>query len=217
MSTAPAAPTRSEEIRDAALTLFSERGYHGTSMKDIAAVLGIRAPSLYNHLASKQELLVEVTAATMRTLLADHAAALATSDDVAEQLRAATETHVRYHARHPREVRIGNRDISALEPKAQRKVLRLRREYADAWRALLERGVAEGRFALAEPRLTAYAILEMGIGVTTWFKPDGPLSEAVVAYHYGDMALRLAGVAGGEGGVMAPPTPARRGRVKKSG
>lgn len=184
---------RSAEIREAALTLFAERGYHGTSMKDIAAVLGIRAPSLYNHVASKQEILREVMSGTMEALLAEHAAAVGSSEDVVERLRRAAEAHVRYHARHRREIRVGNREVRSLDDPARTRVVDLRRRYARSWEGIIEAGRAAGRFDVPAPRLATYAILQMGIGVSDWFREDGPLSEAVIAYHYGDMALRLVG------------------------
>jgi AcrR family transcriptional regulator len=55
-----AVTARRDDVREAALALFAERGYHGTSMKDSAARLGIRAPSLYNHVESKQQILLYV-------------------------------------------------------------------------------------------------------------------------------------------------------------
>jgi AcrR family transcriptional regulator len=189
----PSAGGRSDEIRDAALTLFAERGYHGTSMKDIGELLGMRAPSLYNHVDSKHEILAEVMLGTMRRLLADHVDAVATTGDVVEALRRSTEAHVRYHTRYPREVRIGNTELRSLEEPARTEVLDMRREYSRSWEGLIERGRDEGRFDCPSPRLAAYAILEMGIGVSLWFRPDGPMSESVVAYHYADMALRLVG------------------------
>ena len=63
--------SRRAEICDAALSVFAERGYHGTSMEEIARVVGMRASSLYNHVSSKQELLAGIMVATMRDLLAD--------------------------------------------------------------------------------------------------------------------------------------------------
>ena len=47
-------------VRDAATTLFAEKGYHGTALSEVAAHLRIRTPSLYNHMRSKQELLAEI-------------------------------------------------------------------------------------------------------------------------------------------------------------
>ena len=187
------ARSRRTDVRDAALGLFAERGYHGTSMKDIAEAVGMRAPSLYNHVGAKQELLVEIAERTLVDLQHLHEEAVASTRDVAEALRRAVEAHVRYHARHPREVRVANRDLPALEPANRERVIGMRRTYARSWQALLQRGADAGRFDVPDPRLASYALLEMGIGVATWFRPDGPLSEDAVAYHYGDMALRLAG------------------------
>ena len=193
--------TRRGDVRDAALTLFAERGYHGTSMKDIAEAVGMRAPSLYNHVGAKQDLLVEIVEATLVDLQAHHEAAVGSTRDVEQALRRAVEAHVRYHARHPREGRVGNRDLSALAPANRERVIGMRRRYARSWQRLLQRGADEGRFDLPDARLASYAILEMGIGVATWFRPDGPLSEDVVAHHYADMALRLSGA----GVVLARP------------
>ena len=187
------ARSRRTDVRDAALGLFAERGYHGTSMKDIAEAVGMRAPSLYNHVGAKQELLVEIAERTLVDLQRLHEEAVASTRDVAEALRRAVEAHVRYHAHHPREVRVANRDLPALEPANRERVIGMRRTYARSWQALLQRGADAGRFDVPDPRLASYALLEMGIGVATWFRPDGPLSEDAVAYHYGDMALRLAG------------------------
>jgi AcrR family transcriptional regulator len=195
---------RGRDILDASLTLFAERGYLGTSMKDIAALLGIRAPSLYNHLDSKQDLLREIMVSTMETLIAEHEAAVATTDDVAEQLRRAMEAHVRYHARHRRDVRIGNAEVWHLEEPWRTRVLELRHRYTKLWQGVIERGVELGRFDAPSPQLATYAMLQMGIGVSAWFREDGPLSEAQIAYYYGDMALRVVSVVSADVPAVLP-------------
>ncbi|HET9626651.1 MAG TPA: TetR/AcrR family transcriptional regulator [Kofleriaceae bacterium] len=204
---APARSARSIAVRDAALTLFADRGYHATSMKDIAAALQLQAPSLYNHVSAKQDLLHDIMAQTMNELLKTVRSALASSDDLVEQLRRASEAHVRYHARHPREVRVGNHEIAALEEPHRREIVELRRTYSDLFVALIARGVAAGVFETRSPLLAAYAILQMGIGVSMWFHPDGALSEDDVVFQYGDIAL---GVAGG-------PRPRRSRRAGRAG
>lgn len=193
MSAEPVVVRQADRIRDTALTLFAQRGYRGTSMKDIAQALGVSAPSLYNHMQAKHDLLAEVMLGTMTTLVDDHRAAVLGACAPPEQLRLATEAHVRYHARHPREVAIGNREIPSLEQPARDEVLELRRRYAHVWERLIRSGVDSGDFDSPSPRLATYAILEMGIGVSMWFRPDGAMSEDEVARHYGDIALRIAG------------------------
>ncbi|MBM9468340.1 TetR/AcrR family transcriptional regulator [Nakamurella leprariae] len=200
-------PGRFQDVVEAALTLFAERGYLGTSMKDIAGLLGLRAPSLYNHVDSKQELLREIMVRTMNELLNSHRAVIATSADVVEQLRRAMETHVIYHANNPRDVRIGNAEIQNLEEPVHGEILRMRDEYSASWQSIIERGVREGRFDSPSPRLSSFAMLEMGIGVSMWFRPGGPLTVAQLGYYYGDMALRLVNAApaavGRAGAAMA--------------
>lgn len=195
---------RGDEIRAVAIRLFAERGYHGTSMKDLAEAMNIRAPSLYNHLSSKQELLREVIVQSLDRLMASHLAAIESTDDVAEQLHRATEAHVLFHAWYPDEVHIGNREIPSLEEPGRSQVLQRRRDYAHRWVGMIERGNAEGRFDARSPKLATYAILEMGIGVSNWFKPEGEMSASTIAWHFGDMALRIVGAKSS----LAPEPPA---------
>ena len=194
---AKAVPTartaRSLDVREAALTLFAERGYHGTSMKDIAAALQLQAPSLYNHVTAKQEILRDVMSETMTSLIKIVRSSLTSTTDTVQQLRRAAEAHVRFHARHPREVRVGNYEIPALEEPHRSIVTGLRDEYSRTFVALIQRGVDEGVFETRSPMLSAYAILQMGIGVSMWYRPGGSLSEDDIVFQYGDMALEVCG------------------------
>jgi AcrR family transcriptional regulator len=180
-------------IRAAALSLFAERGYRATGMADIGAALGIRGPSLYRHVESKQALLREIMLATMRALIAEQAAALESSGDVVVQVRRMVEAHVRFHAGHREEAFVGNREIDNLEPGARAEVLALRARYEHTLRETIERGRDLGRFRIAEPRLASFAILDMGIGVAVWFRADGPYGVNQVAYAHADLAIRMLG------------------------
>ncbi|MET7515950.1 TetR/AcrR family transcriptional regulator [Streptomyces sp. NPDC005480] len=181
-------------IRGAALTLFAAQGYRSTTMTDIGAAIGIRGPSLYKHVASKQELLAEIMTGTMEQLIADNAAAVAGADDVREQLRRSVEAHIRYHARHRLEAFVGNREIGSLEQPDQDRVLAGRSDYERRFRELIERGVAEGAFRVQSARIASYSILDMGIGVASWFREGGEFTVDQLAYQYGDIALRIVGV-----------------------
>ncbi|MFI1380567.1 TetR/AcrR family transcriptional regulator [Embleya sp. NPDC020886] len=184
---------RSEAIRAAALDLFTERGYEATTMADIGSAVGVRGPSLYKHVSSKQGLLVQIIRSTMEDLLAAHRAAVATTDDWAERLRRATETHVRYHARHRREAFVGTRELRSLVEPHRAEVLAQRAEYEACFRDLITAGVDAGRFRVASVRLASYAILDLGMGVAVWFREDGEITEEAVAWEYGEIALRIVG------------------------
>ena len=72
---------RGDEIRTAALELFTRLGYGSTTMADIGASVGIRGPSLYKHVASKHDLLAEIMTSTMDDLLAGFRGAVGTTTD----------------------------------------------------------------------------------------------------------------------------------------
>ena len=186
--------SRADDIRAAALELFTRLGYEATTMADIGRAVGIRGPSLYKHVASKQDLLAQIMIGTMEDLLAAHRAAVASSDGPVSLLRRATEAHVRYHARHRLEAFVGNREIRSLVEPHRSRVLALRAEYEAGFRAIVEAGFKEGCFKVASPRLVSYAVLDLGLGVAAWYREDGELSEDTIVWQYGDFALRLAGV-----------------------
>jgi AcrR family transcriptional regulator len=186
-------PTREEQIRAAALELFARHGYEATTMADIGAAVGMRGPSLYKHVESKQDILVQLMTGTMRELLALHRSAVATTEDPAERLRRATEAHVRYHARHRLEAFVGNREIRSLAEPNRGRVLSLRAEYEKCFRDLVHAGVTAGRFRVMSARLASYAILDLGMGVAVWFREDGELTEDIVTWQYGELALRIVG------------------------
>ncbi|MFI5798661.1 TetR/AcrR family transcriptional regulator [Streptomyces sp. NPDC051677] len=193
MSRPPA--SRRDDIRAAALELFTRRGYEATTMADIGAGVGIRGPSLYKHVTSKQDLLVEIMISTMRDLISGHHAAIATTTDPTERLRRAAEAHVRYHARHRLEAFVGTREIRSLCEPHRTEVLALRSEYEQCFRKLVNDGIAAGRFRVASARMASYAILDLGMGVVVWYRDDGELTEDALVWQYAEFALRIVGAA----------------------
>src|SRR5438128_12691346 len=89
------AADRGEEVYSAALRLFREKGYHATSMQDIAAAVGLYKGSLYHYIGGKEELLVRVFERSMGVLLAD-VERIASDRSLAPslQLRRVVEAHV---------------------------------------------------------------------------------------------------------------------------
>ncbi|MCW2903469.1 MAG: regulatory protein TetR [Streptosporangiaceae bacterium] len=181
-------------VREAALALFAERGYHGTALSQIAGALGIRTPSLYNHMRAKQDLLRDIVSDTTEQVWAEYVASVDGVDDVVERLRRAVKTYALRHATHRREALIVNRDIDSLEEPVLAAVLDLRRRHERAIRGLIEEGVETGRFAVAVPALASFGILEMCVSIARWFRDEGPFSAAEVAEEYSDYALRIVGL-----------------------
>jgi AcrR family transcriptional regulator len=186
-------PVTRAAVRESALHLFAGRGYQLTTMVDIGAALGIRGPSLYKHVASKQELLAEIMTETMTTLIARQQAAVNAGGPPAVQLRRAIEAHVRYHATHREHALVGNREIESLEEPTRTQVVDLRSTYEHGLRAIIEQGCAAGAFSTANPRLVSFAILDMGMGLANWYRADGEYDVDTIAYVYANLAAQMVG------------------------
>jgi AcrR family transcriptional regulator len=186
-------PVTRAAVRESALHLFAERGYQLTTMVDIGAALGIRGPSLYKHVASKQELLAEIMTETMTTLIARQRAAVEAGGPPGVQFRRAVEAHVRYHATHREHALVGNREIESLEEPTRAQIVDLRSTYEHGLRAIIEEGCAIGAFSTMHPRLVSYAILDMGMGLASWYRADGEYDVDTVAYAYANLAAQMLG------------------------
>ena len=180
-------------VLDAACLLFAERGYRGTSMRDIAETLGVRAPSLYNHVTSKQEILLAIMDKAMDRALFAQDEALDGVREVSEQLRRATESLVLDFLRFPAEVTVCNTEVRSLEPANRLAIVAKRDQYAARVRQIIERGCRDGRFRTPAPEIAAFAVLEMGNSAKSWFRPSGRYPDTFVAGAYGEFALRMVG------------------------
>ena len=191
----------SDAVRTAAAELFARQGYRGTSMKDIGGALAVSAPNLYNHVPNKQDLLVVIMDNAMDRAHAALDDALSGIDDVADQLRRATETSVLDFLGHAAEITVCNTEIRSLEEPGRSRIIGKRDAYAARIRAIVDRGCAEGRFRTAHPRPATFAILELPANATAWFNERGQLTAEEVARIYGDFALDI---------VRSTKKPARR-------
>jgi len=194
-----------DAIRDAAIELFFEHGYEATSLREVAAKVGIRVGSLYNHISGKDELLASIMIGIMDDLLAAQRAVVRRhKDDPLECLRACIDTHIRFHADRAHEVFIGNSELRSLPPKYRRRVVTKRDQYEKIIRGVIETLDAEGLAEVLEPRLHTYAIVAIGTHVSSWYKPRGPMSLDDIVRTYTDIIFRQLGVRTDRAPLAAP-------------
>ena len=186
-------PLTSHTVLDGALTLFAERGYHGTALSEIAGALGVRTPSLYNHMRSKHELLAAIIDVTTAGVLDDFQVVRAEGGEPAEVLFRAARVYAYRHATHRREALVVNRDTSSLDEPVRSAMQARRREHEHALRAVIAEGVDRGVFHVDSPALASFAIRELCVSIARWFSEDGPLSADEVADQYAGFALRIVG------------------------
>lgn len=183
-------PKRRAQIAEAAMQLFDERGYHATGMEDIAAVVGMRASSLYNHYRSKQEVLADIAISSMEALLRFHATGYSPMKTSAEKLFASMKYHTIFHAEQARRARIVNSEIRALEEPTRSIVVQMRRDYVARWMAIVREGIESGVFVADDVKIVSWALIDMGIGVSQWYADGGRLTSEELGDMYGRIALR---------------------------
>ena len=178
-----------EEIRSVALDLFYKRGFQATTLRDIAAKVGIQVGSLYNHIASKGELLFEIMENIMLDLLEEQRQ-YAETPDVVERMRLLVYHHVKFHGERAEEVFVGNSELRSLNRPQRARIVGLRHEYEQMFQNELEDGIRQGKFLPVDVQVTAYGILAMTTWVSSWYSSRGRLSLEEIAEIYTSQVLR---------------------------
>ncbi|MGW0037854.1 TetR family transcriptional regulator [Gordonia sp. NPDC003376] len=177
-------------LLECAIRNFTERGYHGTSMRDIASSAGVTVASIYHYYPSKQEILREIMAATMRdTIESTRDAVLAADNSPARQLDAAMRAWVIFHTTRQPEALIGASELRSLDPEGLALVTALRHEQETIFRGVIERGVRTGDFTTKYPGEAARAALAMGANIASWYQEDSKLTPEELAERYSDLVL----------------------------
>jgi AcrR family transcriptional regulator len=179
-----------QRILDVATDLFYERGYHGTTMREIAAGVGIKAGSLYNHFPGKQDILVRIGQDATRPLYEGAIARLERVDGVEDQLRELILWHVAYHCEYGHRCRVIDTQLHALDRRNRAAIVRLRDEYEQLLRDILTRGQKEGRWDVEQMHVIAIGIATMCTEVDAWYRPDGPLTPTQLGQTFAEFIRR---------------------------
>jgi AcrR family transcriptional regulator len=191
MAAAEGISTKREAIIRAALTMFADHGYQGTSLRRLAESVGIEAGSLYNHITSKNDLLSDMVVYATNEVLAGVRQELKTApSDPAERLRIAITAHIQFHCIQREQVIVLDRDFTALSGENAAKVAEAREAYEQVFREIVEDGIASGCFRRHNPSLSTKAILRLGPGTATWYRDAGPASAREIGAFYADVFLR---------------------------
>jgi TetR/AcrR family transcriptional regulator, cholesterol catabolism regulator len=169
--------TRRAELTREAARLFAERGYHGTSIGDLAKAMGVQKGSLYAHIESKQDLLYE---ATREGAQAFHAALDAIPDDlrVTERIRLALRAHLRVVKEQLDVATVFVREWRYLEGQRAAEFLAERRRYEERFRALFREGRERGELRTdLDDQAAVLLVLSAANWAYTWLPPDADTDE----------------------------------------
>jgi TetR/AcrR family transcriptional regulator, cholesterol catabolism regulator len=169
--------TRREELTRTAARLFAERGFHGTSMGDLAEAMGVQKGSLYSLTGSKQELLQETL---RRGASAFHGALDGVPEDDAavDRIRLALRAHLRVVAEQLDVATVFTREWRYLAGEAREAFLSERRRYEERWRSLFREGVDGGELRTdLDVAAAALLVLSAANWAYTWLSPGRDTDE----------------------------------------
>jgi AcrR family transcriptional regulator len=201
----PPAPSI-DRIRQAALRIFAQRGYHATSVRDITRACGLVPAALYNHFASKADLLQDLLLQGHHTVNMRVDTALRSAGEGADQrLECVTRELAQFHAEFTELATLSNREFRALPEPQSRVIISLRRRFRALLEDILADGIAAGIFHVplvnGAPALTvtAMSILDSLQHIAEWYRPDREFSPQQIAGFYAEWIAAS---------VHAPPGPA---------
>jgi TetR/AcrR family transcriptional regulator, cholesterol catabolism regulator len=178
-----------EGILEAAARIFSERGFHATSMQDIADAVHLQKASLYHHFSSKQEILADIL---------DHALDLINTRlefvrsqplSANEKLRLAMISYLETIAENQNLAAVLLLELRALDPELKGRQAPRREKFESLWKDLIVEGKEQGIFNNVDPSLTGRAILGVMNWTVTWYRRDGPRSAKEIAEVFADLLL----------------------------
>lgn len=181
--------SRKDQILDAAERLFSERGYHAATIREIARALQIEGGSLYSHISGKHELLYQVVLRGSEQFLRAARAARAEGGSPPEQLLRLMRSHLAIVAEsRPRAV-VHFHEWRHLEAEEQAAIRARRDEYEGHLRAIVRAGLASGEF-VGDERAISLQVLSLLNWTYQWYQPGGTWNADELAERFFHTLMR---------------------------
>ena len=178
------------DIIQAAAQIFRQKGYHATSMQDIADAVQLQKASLYHHVTSKQEILFTILEQALDTLIADMRSVIAADLSPIEKLRLAMQVYMGRLTEDADLSTVLLLEYRSLEQKLQIRHNARRDRFEGLWRQILQEGVDKGVFRPVDVSVVAFAILGVQNWMITWYREGGRLTSLEIADHFSDLFLR---------------------------
>ena len=167
-------------VLSTAAQLFNEKGFHATSLDDIAARLNVTKPTLYYYVKNKDEILLQCVRQGLEMTLEGIEASRQAGGNAVDQLRACMQAYADI-VMQPFGmclIRVGDEEVP--EP-SRTELRRMKSEIDLAFRRLVAQGVQEGSLQSCDPKMTAFVIAGALSWIGRWYQPGGEYTAEQVA------------------------------------
>ena len=169
-----------DRILKAAAACFNEKGYSGTSLKDVAKHLGLTDAALYYYVRNKEELVYQCYLRAGELGREALKRARAEGDKGLEMAR----LYIRYHV----DIMVGERgpvaimsEIPSLKRAHRNEILEISRRHSAGFEEILAIGIEDGSIAPCDLRMTGNAIMGAINWIPKWYHGNRAMAETIVS------------------------------------
>jgi len=163
----------------AAAHCFNQKGYSGTSLKDVANILGLTDPAFYYYVRNKEELVYLCYVRAAEVGREAMQLAISEGQDGFDKVMLYLRHHVDFMVGERGPIAIMS-EIPSLEPEHREEVLEFSRKHSAAFEALIEEGIADGSIAPCDVRMTGNAIMGAVNWIPKWYHGDEAIAGQIV-------------------------------------
>jgi AcrR family transcriptional regulator len=178
------------DIIQAAAQIFRQKGFHATSMQEIADAVHLQKSSLYHHVPSKQDILLAILDQALDLLIADMQSVVDSDLPPEDKLRRAVHVYVDRLTEDADLATVLLMEHRSLEPDLKDGHIERRDRYEALWRQLIEEGMHQKVFRQMDSKVAGFALLGVQNWMLTWYRTEGGMQAADLADLFVDVFLK---------------------------
>jgi len=180
--------TRKQQIVHTSAALFKEKGYSAVTMRDIAKGMGIKASSLYNHIKSKQDILIDIIISLAEEFTTGMEVVTSSKMSSIEKLKQVITLHVNITLQNTYGMASLNNDWMHLEEQLEY-YLKLRKDYEDNFRNIILNGIQSGEIIKQNPEIMLFSILSTLRSLHLWIPKKEDLNPEELAKNLSQILI----------------------------
>lgn len=180
---------RKEEIIQTAAFLFNKMGYKNVTMRVLAAEIGIKAASLYNHIDSKQEILSDIILELTAQFTSNMEAVSSSDLNSVDKLKKIITSHIDITLNDPNGMACLQNDWMYLEEEHLPYYKKMRKEYEENLRQIIKQGIAQGEIKNTDPEIILFSILTSLRSLYVWYSRQKEMEKEELKTNMIDVLL----------------------------
>ena len=161
--------TKKQIILEEAATLFREKGYSATTMRDIAGKVGVEAASLYNHIKSKEQILSKICFSLADTYTTKMNLIMATNESPIDKIKELLLLHLEINAMSSPLASVMNDEWRHLTEPEKSEFLSQRRSYENHFLTIIKEGMKDGSVVVEDEKIALYTMLSSIRWLQHWY------------------------------------------------